>query len=66
MYQAIINIDHFFFSNKLTSKIASIKAMDVSGNLSDHLPVECILNIAIDTGHKSEVNNTVRCESHIM
>ena len=59
-------IDNFFFSNKLTSKIASIKAMNVSGNLSDHLPVECILNIAIDTGHKSEANNTVTCESHIM
>ena len=40
--------------------------MDVSGNLSDRLPVECILNIAIDTGHKSEVNNIVRCKSHIM
>jgi len=38
-------LDHFFIRDELINVVQKLSILDVSCNLSDHLPVECELQI---------------------
>jgi exonuclease III len=46
-------IDHYFVSKNIVSKIVNIKVLDIDCNLSDHLPVECVLNLFVNSIHSA-------------
>jgi exonuclease III len=58
-------IDHFFISNNIINTVNSVKILDFDCNLSDHLPVECVLNLFVKNVQSTNTGKCYDCGSKL-